>query len=73
MADLDGVSESRHLSIERDLHSIQPIFSLLTLDILRFLLSVSFSSPGMNFESLSLNVNRDSLSPSFGNVKEFLI
>lgn len=67
MADLDGVSE-------RDIHTIQANFSLLTLDILRFLLSVSFSSLDMNFKSLSLNVNRDSsLSPSFGNVKEFLI
>lgn len=67
MADLDGVSESRHL------HSTQANFSLQTLDILRVLLSASFSSLGMNFESLSLNVNRDSLSPSFRNVKEFLI
>lgn len=56
----DGVSESRALSLERDLHIIQANLSLLTSDIFRLLSGFIFIL-GMNFESPSLNVNRDPL------------
>lgn len=56
----DGVSESRALSLERDLHIIQANLSLLTSYILRLLSGFIFIM-GMNFESPSFIVNRDPL------------